>query len=138
MRIYIAGPMSGLPSFNFPAFDAAARDLREQGYDVVSPAELDSEEFRARVLGAKGAEAELLGAWGECLARDVRLIADTNIEAVVLLPDWWKSRGANLEAIVGLLQKGMKFYEYRLGSLVAVPARLVLELIVHGFHYRGI
>ena len=37
-RIYVAGPMSGLPAFNFPAFHEAAADLRACGFDVVNPA----------------------------------------------------------------------------------------------------
>lgn len=38
-RVYIAGPMTGLPEFNFPAFHAAAKAWREHGWDVVNPAE---------------------------------------------------------------------------------------------------
>ena len=35
-RIYIAGPMSGLPEFNHPAFHAAAAQLRGAGYIVTA------------------------------------------------------------------------------------------------------
>jgi hypothetical protein len=45
-RWYLAGPMTGIPAFNFPAFDLAAADLRAQGIDIVSPAELDDPETR--------------------------------------------------------------------------------------------
>lgn len=38
-RIYIAGPMSGLPEFNYPAFNRAAAVLRAQGHHVENPAE---------------------------------------------------------------------------------------------------
>lgn len=38
-RIYIAGPMTGLPGFNYPAFNAAARALRLQGHHVENPAD---------------------------------------------------------------------------------------------------
>ena len=38
-RIYLAGPMSGLPDFNYPAFHAAAAVLRAQGHYVENPAE---------------------------------------------------------------------------------------------------
>ena len=41
MKIYIAGPMRSYPAFNFPAFHAAAKDLRERGHAVWSPAEND-------------------------------------------------------------------------------------------------
>lgn len=39
MRIYIAGPMTGLPESNYPAFNAAAAAWRNAGWDVVNPAE---------------------------------------------------------------------------------------------------
>ncbi|MBK5145871.1 DUF4406 domain-containing protein [Budviciaceae bacterium BWR-B9] len=40
MKIYIAGPMSGRPNFNRPAFYDAAKDLTDQGYIVLNPATL--------------------------------------------------------------------------------------------------
>lgn len=39
MKLYIAGPMTGLPDNNYPAFHEAARDLRARGYEVANPAE---------------------------------------------------------------------------------------------------
>ena len=78
MKIYLAGPMTGIPNFNFPKFDRVSAELRANGYEVVSPAELDSPEFRASVMadGITGNEKRLTGLWGDCLARDVKLIAD--------------------------------------------------------------
>ena len=38
MRIYIAGPMSGLPDFNYPAFNQAEQRLLALGYEVENPA----------------------------------------------------------------------------------------------------
>lgn len=38
-RIYIAGPMTGLPDHNYPAFHAAASRMRDLGYEVENPAE---------------------------------------------------------------------------------------------------
>lgn len=38
-RIYIAGPMTGLPDSNYPAFNAAAATWRAMGWDVENPAE---------------------------------------------------------------------------------------------------
>jgi len=37
MRVYVAGPMTGLPEFNYPAFRSAAAQLRELGFDVEDP-----------------------------------------------------------------------------------------------------
>jgi hypothetical protein len=108
-RVYIAGPMSGIPQFNFPAFFAAAEALRAAGYDVVSPAELDDQETVKAALaskdGAPGSGSSNGQTWGDFLARDVKLIADDGIPGVVLLPDWEKSKGAKLEAFVGVLGK---------------------------------
>jgi hypothetical protein len=39
MRIYLAGPMTGLPEHNFPAFHAAAARIRAAGHTCVNPAE---------------------------------------------------------------------------------------------------
>lgn len=38
-KIYLAGPMSGLPDLNYPAFHAAAAKLRAMGHVVLNPAE---------------------------------------------------------------------------------------------------
>lgn len=113
-KVYLAGPMSNVPQMNFPAFDAAAAELRAEGFNVVSPAELDSPASRAAALASEDgsprdyAEGET---WGGFLARDVKLIADEGIEAIVCLPGWEKSRGARLETFVGRLC-GLEILDY--------------------------
>ena len=106
MKVYIAGPMTGLPQNNFPAFDAVAAYMRGVGHVVISPAELDDPVDRDLALK----DLPATKTWGDFLARDVKLIADAGIEAIVLLPFWYDSRGARLEATVGLLC-GLQFYE---------------------------
>jgi hypothetical protein len=104
MKWYLAGPMSGYDQQNFPLFDRVAKTLREQGYDIVSPAELDSPEERAIAL----ANARSASTWGDFLSRDVKIIAD-QVQGIIFLPDWSMSRGARLEATVGLLQPEFEF-----------------------------
>lgn len=107
MRLYLSGPMSGIPEFNAPVFNEAAVKLREQGYEVVSPVEED--ERYGQVLGVNAT-------WGDLLARDVKLIADSGIDAIVLLPDWEKSKGARLEVFLCLLL-GKSVFCYDAGEL---------------------
>src|SRR3546814_10570753 len=41
--IYIAGPMSGYPEWNYPAFFRAEYTLEREGWDVKNPARKDDE-----------------------------------------------------------------------------------------------
>ncbi len=91
-RVYISGPMTGLPLLNKPAFTAAARELREAGYEVVNPAELD--------LG-EGAS------WEAYMRHDIRALCDCDILA--LLPGWMDSKGAHLEVHIAH-RIGLKLY----------------------------
>lgn len=108
-KYYLAGPMTGLPYANIPTFDAAAADLRSRGYDITSPAELDDAQVRKEsVEDSTGLKHS--GSWGEFLARDVKLISD-ELNAVVVLPGWGNSRGANLEVYVAITC-GYPLYRY--------------------------
>lgn len=109
--VYLSGPMSGIAGFNIPQFDRVARMLRNDGFTVVSPAELDDPDFRDRCLASSGASVPGGSTWGTLLARDVKLLADDGIEAVVVLPGWESSRGARLEVFVALLCK-LSFYRW--------------------------
>lgn len=124
--VYTAGPMSGIPQFNFPAFDEAAARLRRLGYEVVSPAELDSPESRAAALASEdGDPAEYASTtgetWGDLLARDVKIVAD-EVDVVAVLPGWQSSRGARLETYVARLC-GKPVVEYP--TLDPVDARVL-------------
>jgi hypothetical protein len=103
LTYYLTGPMSGIPQFNFPLFLSAAKELRERGYTIISPAELDDPEDRALSLASPdGAVTSLRHSWGEMLSRDVKIVAD-EVTGLILLPQWQRSRGAKLECYVGIL-----------------------------------
>jgi hypothetical protein len=129
VKVYLAGPMSNIPQFNFPAFYAAAEELRRNGFEVVSPAELDDTEDSGVAMASKSGDPKSAKrSWGDFLARDVKLLADTGIQGIVFLPNWQDSKGAKLEAFVGLLQ-GFKFWEYEDGFAFRVTSRSVIDAI---------
>lgn len=51
MKVYVAGPMRGIPEFNFPAFNLAAKNLRADGHVVFNPAERDNERHGTDISG---------------------------------------------------------------------------------------
>lgn len=123
---YLAGPMSGLKQFNFPAFDRAASVLRKRGYKIVSPAELDDKKTRKQALASKdGHPGKQKHTWGDFLARDVKLVAD-KVQGIVLMPGWTRSRGARLEAFVALLCK----HEFRSYDAITKTTRKMQPQIV--------
>lgn len=119
LKVYLAGPMSGYPQFNFPLFYKAAAQLRADNWNIVSPAELDADtdaEIPKAALASPDGKHINKGVaghtWGDLLARDVKMLADDGIEGIIFLPDWEKSRGARLEAFTGTQIPGFKFFRY--------------------------
>lgn len=95
--IYAAGPMRGLPEFNFPAFDEASAKLRKRGFIVFNPAERD----RATGFDPTGMTGnENLVDLGFCLrdalGTDVSWICHF-ADAIYLLDGWESSLGAIAE-----------------------------------------
>lgn len=95
MKIYLAGPMSGVKDFNFPLFFDMAHALRAKGFEVVNPAENDGHNLAEAVYNATH---NSLGDWSAYLRRDLRMLL--GCDGVVLLPGWSNSRGARLEQSV--------------------------------------
>lgn len=102
MKIYLAGPMRGIPEFNYPAFHAGAAKLRAEGHFVFSPAEHDFHIYGKDI--AKGNET---GSHEQAIAehgfnlrsalRDDLIFICNEADAVALLPGWENSKGANAE-----------------------------------------
>lgn len=99
-RIYLAGPMTGIPHFNYPAFHAAAAGLRAEGHTVFNPAEHDTEMFGKDISNPTGCAEQAVRDHGfdrrAALKADLSWICD-NAEAIALLPGWERSSGANAE-----------------------------------------
>lgn len=116
MKIYIAGPMRGIPDFNFPAFKEATATLREAGHQVVSPHEKDE-----AVPGFDPGRAETLSVLcgADTMSWDLQQVLAA--EAIVLLSGWENSRGAQLERLVAE-NCCKQLYLYSSGELLPAPA----------------
>lgn len=77
-RLYLAGKMTGIEDFNYPAFNAEAARLRAIGYHVENPAENPAQDT-----------------WQAYMRQAVRQMM--TCDAVALLPGWHDSRGALIE-----------------------------------------
>lgn len=106
-QIYIAGPMSGYPEFNFPAFFTAQDWFESQGWRVWNPAAKDSEAaVQADKSFATGNAAELVKAgwdWKDAYLWDVTKIIYG--DAIYMLTGWEKSTGARGEWAVAQFAK---------------------------------
>lgn len=80
-KLYVAGPMSGLPALNHPAFNAAASALRDLGFEVENPAENHAPNDAP--------------AWGDWMRVSIQQMM--KCDAVALLPGWQWSQGARVE-----------------------------------------
>lgn len=100
MIAYLAGPMTGIPKFNFPAFDAATEKLRAEGHRVYSPAEMDDEAVREAALASPDGAPDSVGRWQDFLARDIAIVCSPDVDTVVVLDGWEQSKGATFEVDV--------------------------------------
>jgi hypothetical protein len=106
LKIYLAGPMSGLPLFNFPAFLVAAEKLRMQGHEVLSPAEA----CLAEGFNPSNPGEITKGRYERWMLRAFGMIAEA--DAVCFLPGWLASSGAVRERIHAVgLRKRLLVYE---------------------------
>lgn len=79
-RVYIAGPMMGIPDYNVQAFNEAANLLKRQGFLVENPAD------HGIVPGA---------VWEDYMAYDLNRLGLCG--CIYMLPGWASSRGATVE-----------------------------------------
>lgn len=102
-KCYLAGPMSNIPQFNFPAFFSAEKELEARGYEVFNPARKDVENhgdaFYSCIGGSHEELAAILGYkadYKHFLKIDLNWILD-NADAIAFLPGWENSKGVKAE-----------------------------------------
>lgn len=103
MKLYLAGPMQGLPQFNFPMFNRVAAQLRADGHQVFNPAERDIERHGGVDIskGNDSGDVKLAAkdhafSLREALADDTAFICN-EADGIVMLPGWEHSNGAMAE-----------------------------------------
>lgn len=95
MSTYIAGPMTGLPEFNYPAFNYVAEQLRAKGIDVENPAE--------NVCPHDDPT------WQDWMRLGIAQLI--RCDEIVLLPNWRHSPGAVMERYIAV-NLGMRVTEW--------------------------
>lgn len=83
MKCYLAGPISDTAHRNEKSFEVAKEIVEDYGYEAVSPLDFDKEINLSEHT------------WSDLLRRDLKLLADCDI--IALLPGWEESKGAQLE-----------------------------------------
>lgn len=79
--VYIAGPMTGYPEYNRPAFHAKEAELKELGYCVLSPANLPDGMTVPQYMNI-----------------DIAMLQQCNY--IYMLEGWEDSKGANAELTI--------------------------------------
>ena len=122
-RVYMAGPMTGLPELNFPAFNQEAERLRAEGLQVLNPAD------HGIVDGAD---------WADYLRHDIAGLS--SCERIHLLRGWTKSKGACLEMTIakalGMTVTYQVDAEIEHNNAPAVPQGEPVAWMVYGNYTR--
>lgn len=120
---YLSGPMTGIPQFNFPRFKEVAQKLRDQGYNIISPAELDDPDTEAAAMastdGAPGSGSANGESYEDFLGRDLIICSLPTCVGMICMEGWHNSRGARGESwVIAYLKKEMLEYDDSAGSIV--------------------
>jgi hypothetical protein len=126
VKLYVAGPMRGIPHFNFPAFHAATARLRAAGHEVFNPAERDIEatgvDISADNLTGNNEQAASNHGFSlrEALADDLLFVC-RHADGVVMLPGWVNSKGANAEVAAAIALDLRLFHCTDADPMVEIP-----------------
>jgi len=82
MKIYISGPITGMPELNEPAFASASLAIAEKGHVPINP-------FDVCCDIPRGSD------WLAYMRADIKAMMDA--DAVLMLSGWAESRGARIE-----------------------------------------
>jgi hypothetical protein len=99
-KVFISGPMTGLPKFNYPKFNTIEKKLIDAGVDCVNPVHVCLK-YNAEIVQSNPVKFQDMIDEQQKLEREC--------DAIVLLDGWSKSKGVRLE-LKTALELGMKIY----------------------------
>lgn len=111
LTYYLAGPMSGLPEYNYPRFGQACALLRAEGLEILSPHEVP---WPASQLTLDDKEA----LWEYMMAGTRELLERAS--GIILLPGWYTSRGSLAELSL-VREAKLPTWFFDVGILTLVP-----------------
>lgn len=131
MKCYIAGPMHGMEGFNFQEFHKCAEDLRNGGWTVVNPAEID----HGRENWPEDTETWIVEPEARAfyLRQDLKLLLDC--DCIILLDGWFESKGANIELAAALVA-GLDVYRWNSMDGLTHPSMVIPAWSLIQLHVR--
>lgn len=87
--IFISGPMTGLPNYNFDKFNEVAAKLENAGCKVVNPVKICKKYKQETVIKDKSAF--------DAMVAEQQKAEREECDSIILLDGWEKSRGVRLE-----------------------------------------
>lgn len=113
-KVYIAGPMRGLPDYNYPKFRRYAEAFEKAGWYVENPVEIGATFGTAQQIND---DPTLLA---EVLAEELRTLK--KCDAIYLLEGWQNSEGAQKE-LAAAISSRLKIY---LEPVVYIPSEIYI------------
>ena len=111
-KIYIAGPMTGIPQYNFPAFLEAEEVLKGRGWQVLSPARMDIDR------GFNPIKDPFAVFTDDMIMPAIRMetAAILDCDAIAMLDNWNASKGATADFYVARWAGKQLFRYYQKGK----------------------
>lgn len=116
MKLYLAGPTTGIPKHNVPEFDRCAENLRSMGWEVISPADIS----RMEGFDPSSDETGILSRWdyARLFRKDVEAIF--SCDGFAVMSGWMNSRGARVEAQLAAIYN-KTFFDAETGESFETP-----------------
>ena len=134
-RLYLAGPMRGIPYYNYPEFERIKGLLTLMNVDVVSPVDLDRDHGFDAMKLPEGWTVDDVD-WhrmpegleiGAVLARNVKAIGTT--DGIVVM-DGWRRSGGSLMEMMAVRAMRLKLYEIEEDTHSIFGIKLVRRTLV--------